>query len=244
MEKRGSHVGIILSFVIFVTFLIFLYSAVEPIIKVQKDKQSLLDYLEKELIEEFSAEMTITSVNINKNVVSQECTEFENFITLTEMNPPFIIAKNKSGIIYPAYISGNRLNLRIIREDIESKFFKIYNSSEFKEINENTGFCNLIKERQSNYNYTIGLIRTNEYIFETRILDMINNYTTNYEGLKEELKIPTGSEFSFSFTYDNGTIIEVGEEEVSTSIYAQETPIQYVNEKADIQFGFITIKVW
>ena len=67
-NKRGSHVGIVLSFVIFVTFLAFLYTIIEPTIKIQQDKESLLNYLKIELMETFSADLTSTSITINKSL--------------------------------------------------------------------------------------------------------------------------------------------------------------------------------
>ena len=50
MEKKGSHVGIMLSFVIFVTFLVFLYSVIQPIIKTGQEKKISLDSLKIELV--------------------------------------------------------------------------------------------------------------------------------------------------------------------------------------------------
>jgi hypothetical protein len=53
----------ILSFVIFVTFLVFLYSALEPAIKTQKEKDSLLDFLEVEIINNMTRDLTVSIVN-------------------------------------------------------------------------------------------------------------------------------------------------------------------------------------
>ena len=58
MNKRGSHVGVILSFAIFITFMVFLYFIIEPAIRIQGDKQNILDNLERELLEKFSANLT------------------------------------------------------------------------------------------------------------------------------------------------------------------------------------------
>ena len=50
-KKGGTHVGFILSFVIFVTFLIFLYSMLIEPTKTNQDKQYLLENLRINLIE-------------------------------------------------------------------------------------------------------------------------------------------------------------------------------------------------
>ncbi len=51
MEKKGSHVGMMLSFIIFITFFVFLYTVLQPIIKTEQNKKLILDSLEIELVE-------------------------------------------------------------------------------------------------------------------------------------------------------------------------------------------------
>ena len=73
---------------------------------------------------------------------------------------------------------------------------------------------------------------------------MINRYEIGYENLKDELKIPVGSEFGFSFTNRTSGVVGTEEKNISTSIYAEEIPIQYIDGEANINPGFISIKVW
>ena len=103
------------------------------------------------------------------------------------------------------------------------------------------GGCQVLRETDD---YLLGLTRTNERIFETKIIDSVNIYKIDYENFKSDLKIPAGSEFGFSFTYDNGTIIGTEEKNISISIYAEEIPIQYIDTDANFSPGFINIKVW
>ena len=49
MKKTGSHVGFVLSFVVFVTFLIFIYSVLVPTTKIQ-DKPLILEKVGSEEI--------------------------------------------------------------------------------------------------------------------------------------------------------------------------------------------------
>lgn len=233
MKKRGStYVGFVLSFVIFVFFLIFIYSIlVEPTIN-QNDKEYLLKNLRIKLIENTSEELTSMAVNLNNNA-SQNCIELKNFITKTEINSN-IISRNKG--ILQSYVNGN--NLIIERKNNET-FFKVYYSKEFGALNSSGKSCEMINEN----NYAIGLIKTNKYVFETKIINLMNEYKANYSALKSELKIPTESEFSFGFIYANKTAIKI-EKNISTNIYAVEIPVQYVDKNADILLGFINIKIW
>ncbi len=240
-NKNGSHVGIILSFVIFVTFALFIYAILEPGLRSQREKQSLLEYLKGEISREISASLTTATLSIIKasNPVAN-CIEFENFVNVTEMNPPNIIVKNESSVVYPAKVSADSNHLRIIRETTDSVFFKIYNSSEFNTIEENTDSCYTLKEKLGQYD--VGLIRTEIYFFESRIINLTEEYKNDYQGLKARLKMP--SEFDFSFLYEDGTIIKTSDKDPSTNVYATEFPIQYIDKNAGIRSGFINLRVW
>jgi len=228
-DKRGSHVGIMLSFVIFVTFLIFLYTIIKP--TTQRDKQYLLDYLEKELKEKFSANLTTTSININEEI-NEKCVDLKNLVNETGMISPIII-KDDSKKILAHKISENDLLI----EKSDDNFFKIYYSKEFQEQE------GLLENCQEANNYIIGFEKTNEYIFEKKIIELINK---NYDDLKKDLKIPEENEFSFSFTNSTDGVIKTKgkNESLSVSIYAEEFIIQYVDEKANILPGSIKIKLW
>ena len=197
-KRGGTHVGFMLSFVIFVVFLIFIYSIlIEPTIT-QSDKKSALENLKIRLIEKVSEDLTSTAVNLKISNPSENCIELKNFISQAEISPN-IISKNNNNVLQ-SYVSSN--NLKIERWSSEI-FFKIYYSKEFEALSSGGSNCKRVNENQ----YAIGLIKVEEYVFENKIIDLINSYKVDYEQLKEELKIPFGSDFGFGFTYGNGTLI-------------------------------------
>ncbi|KKL09843.1 hypothetical protein LCGC14_2561830, partial [marine sediment metagenome] len=82
-NRKGSHVGVVLSFMIFIAFLIFLYPLlIKPAIEANKSNQYLLDDLKTKLTEEVSAELTVSSVEANIGT-NQNCIELNNFISIT-----------------------------------------------------------------------------------------------------------------------------------------------------------------
>tara|TARA_Y100000310_G_scaffold24394_1_gene23443 strand:- start:13118 stop:13819 length:702 start_codon:yes stop_codon:yes gene_type:complete len=233
MKKRGgTHVGVVLSFVIFVVFLVFLYSIlVEPTIN-KNDKDYLLENLRIKLIENVSEELITSTLNIE--TAPQNCIKLSNLINDLEINSK-IIVKNRLKNNQISYVLGN--DLEISRDNNSETFFKIYYSEEFNEVS-------TIGETPCNSrNYEKGLVRTNKYVFETKIINLMNEYKNNYEALKEELKIPIGSDFNFGFTYNNKTSI-ITEKNISTNIYAMEIPIQYVDKESNILLGSINLKIW
>ena len=233
-SKKGSHIEVVLSFIIFIGFLIFLYPIlIEPAINIKKDNQYLLDNLEIKLIENISSDLTILSINIDNNS-SQNCIRLNNLISDSEINSR-IVVKNNPEETQTSYALEN--DLEIVRNSVEDVFFKIYYSEEFKEL-DNTG------ENPCNpENYTVGLVRTNEYVFETKIISLIEEYESNYEKLKERLELPSKNEFDFSFVYNNKTTIGIIKE-ISTNVYAEEIPVQYVNKDGNILLGNIIIRIW
>jgi hypothetical protein len=241
LNKRGSHVGMILSLVIFITFLVFLYTTLEPIIKTQKDKGALLDYLQIELTEKFSADLTSIVISSRGGDDGKDnCIEI-NYNEIGIENPA-----NISVVIYDEFnnpIGSNfeEVNLIVNKFDDKKEFFKIYYSEE--ELNNSAEF-NVCQKIIGSGEMTFGQIKTRKHIFESKIISLINEYDKEYGGLKEELKIPLGSEFGLSFTYSNETVIETSEGDILTNVYSEEVPIQYIDEKASTNAGFMSVRVW
>ncbi len=239
MNKRGSHVGVIMSFAIFVTFLAFLYAVVEPTTKVQKDKQFLISYLKLELIENFSANLTTSSIKVDDSfTITKSCIRFNNLRIRFPEGENLVIKDESGNILNYSRIGRDNLIIDIINPS--NKFFRIYSSTEFQEGYPAEGTdCDNINE-----NYIIGRIKTEKDIFATKIVKMINRHKNDYEALKDELKVPLGSEFGLGFTYSNGTIIKTEDKETKVNIYVEEIPIQYVGKEANINPGFLRIKMW
>lgn len=250
-NKNGSHVGMILSFVIFITFLVFLYSIIKPTINTGKDKQTILQNIETKIIQNTSANFTVTSVKINENSIQDKiCIQFVTLLTFEVSEIPFpIIVKNEYGTIENSYIVDLTLPDLIIDRDTKNElFFKVYSSTEL-----NGGLptkpsglqCTKKKNDEGSGGYTIGSIILDRYIFESNINSLKTAYETDYEKMKEDLNIPPGTEFEFIFTKSDGTAITpTGERLKPANVYAEENPVQYVDANANIQSGFIKITVW
>ena len=238
-NKKGSHVGVILSFVIFTAFLLFLYSIMQPVITIEKDKQIILDSLKEKLVENTSADLiTISVTNASGFDGNKKCLQ----VSKAELNIENIDAKNiraedKNGGWVEIKNEGDFIYLLWTTAD--KNVFKIYLSENI----DNGLTYSMEKDKCTDLN--INYIIAKEYIFKKKIEGLILNYTSDYESVKQTLKIPAGSEFSFSFANSTkGIILETEQKEVFTSVYADEIPIQYVNETANINAGFINIKVW
>ncbi len=238
-NKRGSHVGMILSFVIFVTFLVFLYSILQPSIKVKQDKENLLKNLKTELTEKFSADIGVITFVINITT-NEECVNLEGMVS--QLPNSHIVIKNESSDVVTAVIDGgDSNNLLLDRSGTGNNFFKIYHSDEFAGlVTDEINPCDDVSEDK----YVFKSIDTGEEIFYSKINETKEEYEADYVQLKDELNIPGGSEFSFIFKGEDGSVIATDEKNVSTSVYAEQVPILYVDNEANIKSGFLIIRVW
>jgi len=246
-NRRGSHVGMILSFVIFITFIVFLYSVLRPAIKAGEEKQTTLDSIQKKIEDNVSTVFTSTSIQINSTLnPPTNCVKLRDFLVFMSMDSLHIIVKNELDGLEEVS-TGPRENesfgrdIIINRDDASKLFFRIYSFSKFDEIGDaNPEPCSVITKGT----YGISLTLRGRYMSEKSVYELIEYYKSDYEKLKNALKIPPGTEFGFGFTQSNGTKINVGNAPKSASVYAGETPVQYVDDRANILSGFINIKIW
>lgn len=240
----GSHVGMILSFLIFITFLAFLYSVLQPATQMEQDKMDLLNYLETELLTEFSEDITTVIVNVSDEIIGN-CVEFNNFdSSLNELGAIAKIIKIENNLESESKTdSGIEDNKIQINE--ATKKIKFYYSKEF---NSTYGsVCSspiLINERQD---YSIALFRTTEDIFESKIKNISQEMVNSiyYDLIKQRLGLSLNDEFGFIFENETrGEIARANIKEVNTNIYSDEVPIQYIDEEANIKPGFIIVRVW
>jgi hypothetical protein len=237
MNKRGSHVGMVLSFVIFVTFLFFIYTILSPSISVEKSKQDLLAYLKLNLVESLSDNVTLVTIRIkdNVNMVDKNCIILEHPL----INSEGYTVKNYAGTNLKSSTTGN--NLYINWAEGNNLFFKIYYSNQFSRVNSNTN-KNCILLTKSNH-YEIGSVVTSEYVFVSKVNVFKKNYINNYEEIKKSFNFPNVSDFDFNFDLGDGRTIGKINENVPANVYAEEVPVQYM-EDTQIKYGFLKLRVW
>ena len=247
-NRRGSHIDVVISFVIFIIFLGFLYSIISPA-KVQENKEAILNQLENEIKDKLSANLTSTPITLTG---TRDCFKINYTINPEGLN---VIVKNETNDLvkfgYEDNSQGPITKYLKIDGTPKMKFFKIYYSEEeFKGLDLTTSSCTFAP---STYDLEVpddnppikqvGLIRTEKYIFETKVERAFKD-ADSYKEVKESLNVPYGSEFSFNFTFNDGTSVAWENKKVSTNTYAREVPVQYINQEANITLGYLNIKVW
>lgn len=262
-RKGATHVDFVLSFVIFIVFLVFLYTGLDPIIKTSGSKQFVLGHLKLALIENLTlSDFTIQTFTLdltNTDVENKMCIKLTGqdggaLWDITEDGTKDLIIKRISGeIINYSFNPGNTIMGIGPFESNEGNILKIYFASGF--VNRSPELSGLIPASCTPVNkddYEIKAIEEREIISDSNIFDICDIYEDQFNGydkLKDSLGVPAGSEFSFVFRDTSGTEICPKQENVQkppsgVSVYVGEFPVQYIDGEATIQIGFITIKVW
>ena len=208
--------------------LLFLLSILMPSVGTQKDKAKIFQGIEIGIINKVSSNMTIITVNIGD--IAQNCVNLDNFIVDAGIGGN-IIVKDSLGVSVNSNINGN--SLQITRASTGDKFFKIHYSPGFEGLNTGSA-CSLI-------NYSIGLAKTNQYVFEKKFIELM---IENHETLRSEINVPNGIGFGYGIILSNGTTIETQEGELSSNVYVKETPVEYVDLDGNIMEGYIKTKIW
>lgn len=238
-NKKGSHVGVMISFALFVTFLLFLYAVVQPILSSHRDKESLSTNLQLAILNKISYDMTAASIFLD-NSMGSGCVKLNGAISELGIGRN-IAAEDNVGTMLGAYISSAGSSDIIVQgASTSSDFIKIYYSSVLNAAEIRSLTCTELNEGTD---YTIGLIKTQKYPFEAKIIDLMGEYS-NYDILRSELNFPEGTEFGFGIVLANGTTLQTVKEEPSTNVYIQETPMQYVDLNGNIALGYLKTKVW
>ena len=247
-NKKGSHVGMMISFTMFITFIVFIYAIIQPVTKADQGKEAIVNYIERKLVENISSNLTIISVRIGANPASN-CVNFSDLFMLSEASPSFdrVIVKNSTQQIQTAYYSDSpnqAADLNVDRASNTDTVFKIYLSNEFDEVAIPTGACEDL-DHITEYNIT-SVSKSNNYIFENKINDLNATYHAAYNQLKQDLGIPETQDFGFVFKRSDNTNITAMPNYIErTSIAVKDIPVQYVSdETAYVGLGFISIRVW
>jgi len=235
-NKKGSHLAIVLSLLLFIGFLVFLYVMIQPLLQTRGSKQALIDSLKISLPKQLSANLTSVSIYVQDTSPGGICIKIPHEPGLGSLNA---IARQEDEnslktLSDPTYLSIEFPNtFTFIKIDYSEASFDITSSP-------GTPCDNFAKDT----NYVVKSIKTTEKIFESKIIDFISIVDIDYEDSKTILRIPSTSDFGFNFTYSNGTTIGTSEREVTTSIFADEMGIPYIDKEGNHEEGILTIRTW
>lgn len=240
-NKIGSHVGMMISFMIFIIFVVFLIAIFWPSLNVNSARETILESTKINLLNYFSSNLTTISVHIKstKNLL-QNCVDFQQLTALTEtgLTGSNMGIKNSAGSLI-GFEFKEVSNILGISSDKTNRFFRIYASLGISATEGTYSACDILTAND----YDIGLVRIESKIFEKSIKDAIVLYDNSYSTLKQNLGV-TGGEFGFDFVYENGTVIGTEKAPQGADISTTRVPIDYIDGNLDTHVGDLVIKAW
>lgn len=229
-DKKGSHLGVILSFVLFVGFLFLLYMVMEPAINIDNRKEIYLEEVTQKILNRVSTNLTIVT---NTILNSESCLAIPAGVGIGQD----AIVKDKDEKIIKGIPNGGYINVN----PAENDFIKIYFADTGFDDFPTSGTCISATEGTD---YILESIYTKEYPFKAKFNSLVNSYNADYDGLKNEFGIPLENDFSFRIEYTDGSVQSVEGDESDFTVYVKEKQIQYVNQTANINTGTLLVKVW
>lgn len=227
IKKGASHVEVILSFVLFTSFIIFIFIVFKPL-DVFSKTTSDLNMIENEILKNISGNLSVVSMKIDSSATGA-CFSVDD--PLDGLLP--LIVKNESGKVVNASRSGEKVYF-----ENSGDFYRLYYSDELIE----TGLSGTCFEL-TDTDYATGFVKLRAVVPYSKLVDFKTRHNNNYEQLKQEL----GLENDFIVTLKNSAeiIFEVQKQKpAGIEIMAKDVPISILDEDADLKFDLMNIQVW
>jgi hypothetical protein len=231
-NKKGSQVGIVMSFTIFIISLIFIFTLISPPVSVDKSKLYSMEVLERNVRNNISE-------NIGLILLSQGSEDLEDCLSFStselDFNYNYFIVKD---YLSQEVASGGSVSGTIYFDKTgNNNLFNVYFSNhEFnRELETSNTGCDSAK---------VYSVLEKEIIIQENIEKLILNYQTNYSETKEYIGISNADEFNVFFIYENGTKIGTEKDKLNTNIFAKTIQLQYLDNKANEKVGELILKIW
>ena len=227
-RKKGAiHVEMVISFVIFISFVVFLLILFNPLKKFSKSTSSL-DITKAKIIDYVSTDLSISSLTLKDLTSSPDCFYLDSFL------PDKVIIKNENLEIVEATKDEDYIYFKYT-----GKFYKIYSSEELEEREFDIGDCEELAEA----NYIIGVTRTHEEASYSKFISLKEEYNDNYQQLKQDLGLK--NDFNIIVRDSSGIIIKAEKyKPKAIEIMAEDISIQILDEEANLNPAVMNIQVW
>ncbi|MFZ5955157.1 MAG: hypothetical protein ACOYT4_01925 [Nanoarchaeota archaeon] len=228
MEKKVGalmHLEIILSFIIFFSFVLFLLLFIKPY-----NQNALSDALLISLESSFDKNVStnLTKIFLKENT-NKACFSVDfDYIDPSQKS----LAKNLSESLIPSYFSANKININN-PDTSKPKFFYLYFSEEF-----NAGpaiACDLSSD------FEIGSVEKKILVSDKKMQKLKNEYDNKYVDLKKEFKIPNSLDFAIA---SKGYLNLEKEIPLESEVIARTYTKDVLFEDGTIKPIQFTFKVW
>ena len=228
-NKRGiSGIEVIISFTIFIGFVIFIFVYMNPL-NMPASRTSLTS-LENAVSDNATIEIEVTPFAVNTTLLAgKSCFQINN----TFGENIFVTDKDDRKVSFG--ISGNNL--------------LVNNTGKFYYINKGiSGAQSTLTDclpLSKGNGYSLSVPRTERFYYNKSLIALKNIYDTNYSKLKQNFKFPAVSDFSvIILNSSHSEIIAMTKPLPKMNILTKEFPIEILNDNGDITKGYIRLLAW
>lgn len=240
MDKRGiSHVEVLLSFLIFIGFVIFALYFFNPG-NTSRVVGSSMDYIFSEIEDEVF--VAVESYSISINDIGRALGDSITVEVKTKLSGWNVRVENWRGDAIPSRREGDLVHFR--KSGVVyggGKGFVVVKISEDYEPYSGAVGGSLHDETI----YEIASSNTDRVVSEKRFKDLKSRYETDYINLKEEFNLPGRVEFGFRLRFDDGSEI-IAENEIpnGVDVFSELKRVEVLRENGEIKFADLFVKIW
>lgn len=230
MNKKGSQIGMIMSFTLFVVSLIFIYTIVGSPIKKVNQKQDSLSIVQDNALRAIKSQVILERVYSNGGNCLSVSVPSNSYSSLQAIS-----VSNNARV-------GSYLDTSSVRVENSTGELKIYYSEPY--FNQNPTCSTTCSSGSCIAPAVSSIVKENVYV-EKLILNVINQTEYNYTNYSNVLGVPGGYDYAVLFQYQNGTIIGKNvDSSIKTSIYSLTQPITYLDLNGLEKRGNLIVKIW
>ncbi len=233
-KSSQGHVEMIVSFAIFLGFVVTLFLILNPT-KSKQISYTLLDITEEAVLENWVINYTTASLAVRDSTTG-DCVSVLNLLSGFNTN---ILAKNMAGIVKQSSTGAN-LVVEHNPSNPSDDYYTLYISNVF-----NSGASPACPSgTYSAIDYSFGARNYHKAISLQKIIDFQEAYNNSYADLKAELNL--NNDFMF-FVYDSsGSTLYSGEMFVPryTEVVAREFPLIVIDSNANLHNMKLNLRAW
>jgi len=245
MEKRGlSHIEVILSFFIFVSFVLFAIYFFSPS-KTSRIVDSSLSYTLDEVKKNISVELESFSVILNSSTQGDDLASVEIKGVANELDNKRVRVENSHGVD----VNSTETMGEIVQFEIKGGFYEGAETNGKAIVKFSEDFTSSDAPSGTTFapvgSYRVVGGEKKKVLSEKKILLLNESYYNNYDGLKKEFNLPGRTSFGFQIKLDSGEIIE-GKKNIPSSleVFSRSERMEIIRINGRVEFADLTVKVW
>lgn len=232
MNKKGlSHIEFVVSFIVFIGFIVFAFAFFNPLSS-QRTLKSTMDYAWIEISQHGREEAETYSISISNSFVQPLMNIFVDGVPLEY----FAKAEDFYGNPLPTFRDTNGI---VFLDRGINQFIRITYSKSIQNGLPISGTTPI-----GNTQYVISSSEVKELYSEKLFLDLNQSYYSDYSALKQELNLPNRMDFGFVITFQDSQINAINQIPEGVEVLSKNDRIEIIRSSGKREYAEVRVLVW